>query len=160
LVAVSRARFYFSAVLAWPSLHFSQQGRMLNISEKPAAECTAKTGPSVAVAWIPHPTAAGRAVERFSGGHLRERSGLIVPVLRFLLKIYKLTLSPMLAALTGGPGSGCRFVPTCSEYFVQAVETHGLLIGAWLGAKRILRCHPWGGSGYDPVPARQSKTSN
>jgi uncharacterized protein len=84
----------------------------------------------------------------------------MVPVLRFLLKIYKLTLSPVLAALTGGPGSGCRFLPTCSEYFVQAVEAHGVLIGFWLGAKRILRCHPWGGSGYDPVPARQSKPSN
>jgi len=84
----------------------------------------------------------------------------MVPVLRFLLKIYKLTLSPVLATLTGGPGSGCRFVPTCSEYFVQAVETHGFLIGLWLGTKRILRCHPWGGSGYDPVPARHSKPSN
>jgi hypothetical protein len=84
----------------------------------------------------------------------------MVPVLRLLLKIYKLTLSPILAALTGGPGSGCRFVPTCSEYFVQAVETHGFLAGFWLGTKRILRCHPWGGSGYDPVPARHSKPFN
>ena len=84
----------------------------------------------------------------------------MVPVLRFLLKIYKLTLSPVLATLTGGPGSGCRFVPTCSEYFVQAVETHGFLIGFWLGTKRVLRCHPWGGSGYDPVPDRHSKPSN
>ncbi|MFY9985423.1 MAG: membrane protein insertion efficiency factor YidD [Chthoniobacterales bacterium] len=84
----------------------------------------------------------------------------MAPVLRFLLKIYKLTLSPILAALTGGPGSGCRFLPTCSEYFVQAVETHGWLTGCWLGTKRLLRCHPWGGSGYDPVPARHSKPSN
>jgi putative membrane protein insertion efficiency factor len=84
----------------------------------------------------------------------------MVLVLRFLLKLYKLTLSPFLAALTGGPGTGCRFIPTCSEYFVQAVETHGFLIGIWLGTKRILRCHPWGGSGYDPVPTRHSKPSN
>jgi uncharacterized protein len=123
---------------------------MLNISRQEAAECPAETGHA----------AAGGAVETFSDKPFREKSGLMVPVLRFLLKIYKLTLSPMLAALTGGPGSGCRFLPTCSEYFVQAVETHGLLIGAWLGAKRILRCHPWGGSGYDPVPVRQSKPSN
>jgi putative membrane protein insertion efficiency factor len=81
----------------------------------------------------------------------------MVPFLKLLLKIYKLTLSPFLAALTGGPGSGCRFIPTCSEYFVQAIETHGLLVGGWLGLKRLSRCHPWGGSGYDPVPERLQK---
>ncbi|HZC35777.1 MAG TPA: membrane protein insertion efficiency factor YidD [Chthoniobacterales bacterium] len=81
----------------------------------------------------------------------------MVPILKLLLKIYKLTLSPFLAALTGGPGTGCRFVPTCSEYFVQAIEAHGLLMGGWLGLKRLARCHPWGGSGYDPVPERLQK---
>jgi putative membrane protein insertion efficiency factor len=81
----------------------------------------------------------------------------MVPLLKLLLKIYKLTVSPFLAALTGGPGTGCRFVPTCSEYFVQAIETHGLLVGGWLGFKRLCRCHPWGGSGYDPVPERLQK---
>jgi uncharacterized protein len=81
----------------------------------------------------------------------------MVPILKLLLKIYKLTLSPFLAALSGGPGTGCRFVPTCSEYFVQAIETHGLLVGGWLGLKRLARCHPWGGSGYDPVPERLQK---
>jgi uncharacterized protein len=81
----------------------------------------------------------------------------MVPILKLLLKIYKLTLSPFLAALTGGPGTGCRFVPTCSEYFVQAIEAHGLLVGGWLGLKRLARCHPWGGSGYDPVPERLQK---
>jgi putative membrane protein insertion efficiency factor len=81
----------------------------------------------------------------------------MVSLLRLLLKVYKLTLSPFLAALTGGPGTGCRFVPTCSEYFVQAVEAHGVLAGGWLGLKRLCRCHPWGGSGYDPVPERLRK---
>ncbi|HXO95239.1 MAG TPA: membrane protein insertion efficiency factor YidD [Chthoniobacterales bacterium] len=81
----------------------------------------------------------------------------MVPLLKLLLKIYKLTLSPFLAALTGGPGTGCRFTPTCSEYFVRAVEAHGLLFGGWLGLKRLCRCHPWGGSGYDPVPERLQK---
>jgi putative membrane protein insertion efficiency factor len=81
----------------------------------------------------------------------------MVSLLRLLLKLYKLTLSPFLAALTGGPGTGCRFVPTCSEYFVQAVEAHGVLVGGWLGLKRLCRCHPWGGSGYDPVPERLRK---
>jgi putative membrane protein insertion efficiency factor len=78
-------------------------------------------------------------------------------ILRIFLKVYKATLSPFLALLTGGPGTGCRFAPTCSEYFVEAVEIHGLMVGTWLGLKRILRCHPWGSSGYDPVPARETK---
>lgn len=46
----------------------------------------------------------------------------------------------------------CRFHPSCSNYFVEAVERHGALKGAWLGLRRLLRCHPFGGSGYDPVP--------
>ena len=58
---------------------------------------------------------------------------------------------------TGGPGTGCRFRPTCSEYLVEAIEVHGWMVGSWLGIKRIFRCHPWGDSGYDPVPTRQSK---
>ena len=46
----------------------------------------------------------------------------------------------------------CRFTPTCSQYMVEAVLKYGIFKGIWLGIKRILRCHPWGGSGYDPVP--------
>ena len=74
-------------------------------------------------------------------------------VVRVLIRAYKLTLSPLLAIL-GGPASGCRFEPTCSIYFLQAVETHGLVRGSWLGLKRLGRCHPWGGSGFDPVPQK------
>lgn len=73
-------------------------------------------------------------------------------LIRILIRAYQLTLSPLLCAF-GGPGSGCRFEPSCSEYFLQAVEMHGALRGSWLGLKRIGRCHPWGGSGHDPVPA-------
>lgn len=83
----------------------------------------------------------------------------MVPVLKFLLRVYKATLSPFLAFVTGGPGTGCRFRPTCSEYFVEAVAVHGLLAGAWLSLKRLIRCHPWGGSGYDPVPAKRAESS-
>jgi putative membrane protein insertion efficiency factor len=71
--------------------------------------------------------------------------------IRILIRSYQLTLSPLLQAV-GGPGSGCRFEPSCSHYFLLAVETHGPWRGSWLGLKRIGRCHPWGGSGHDPVP--------
>ncbi|MBV9391732.1 MAG: membrane protein insertion efficiency factor YidD, partial [Verrucomicrobia bacterium] len=57
----------------------------------------------------------------------------MIPILRILLKLYKATASPFLTMLTGGPGTGCRYEPTCSEYFVQAVEVHGTLLGSWIG---------------------------
>ena len=46
----------------------------------------------------------------------------------------------------------CRFTPSCSQYAIEAIEKHGAIRGGWLATKRILRCHPWGGHGYDPVP--------
>lgn len=49
----------------------------------------------------------------------------------------------------------CRYLPTCSEYTLLAIEAHGPLKGVWLGMKRIGRCHPWGGCGFDPVPERR-----
>ncbi|MDH3067679.1 membrane protein insertion efficiency factor YidD [Akkermansia sp. N21169] len=60
----------------------------------------------------------------------------------------------------GGPMSGCRFSPTCSQYFIEAVEIHGIWKGTTLGIWRILRCNPWGGSGFDPVPPRCSSGSS
>jgi len=83
---------------------------------------------------------------------------LMISILKFLLRVYKWTLSPFLAFIAG-PGGGCRFEPTCSEYAVQAMEVHGLARGSWLALKRVCRCHPWGGMGYDPVPARDSRFS-
>ena len=70
----------------------------------------------------------------------------------FLL-IYKSTISFVLRVLFGG---GCRFQPTCSEYFNEAVMTHGIITGSLLGIKRFLRCNPWGRSGFDPVPKKAS----
>lgn len=70
----------------------------------------------------------------------------------FLIRIYQLLLSPVLRAVCGA-GCGCRFEPSCSEYFIQALRGHGLIKGSGLGIGRIARCHPWGGCGYDPVPS-------
>jgi len=72
-------------------------------------------------------------------------------MIRLLIRGYQLLVSPVLT-LIFGPGCGCRFQPTCSHYVLEAVETHGTLRGGWLGVKRLARCHPWGGSGFDPVP--------
>ena len=63
-----------------------------------------------------------------------------------LIKFYQVCISP----LKGGPT--CRFTPTCSQYALEAFRKYGPFKGFWLSLKRILRCHPWGGSGYDPVP--------
>ena len=64
---------------------------------------------------------------------------------RGALRAYKLTLSPLI-------GRQCRFAPTCSEYACEALIGHGLLRGSVLTVKRLCRCHPWGGAGYDPPP--------
>jgi putative membrane protein insertion efficiency factor len=79
-------------------------------------------------------------------------------ILRFCVRIYQITVSPILQWM-GGPGSGCRFEPSCSQYFLQAIETHGVARGSWLGTKRIGRCHPWGGHGQDPVPTSIASAS-
>jgi putative membrane protein insertion efficiency factor len=66
-----------------------------------------------------------------------------------MLKFYKKWVSPFLERVFGG---ACRFTPTCSEYMEEALKKHGVSKGFWMGAKRLGKCHPWGGSGYDPVP--------
>jgi putative membrane protein insertion efficiency factor len=76
-------------------------------------------------------------------------------LIRLMIRGYQIFISPVLSALVG-PGGGCRFEPTCSCYFLTAVETHGVLRGGWLGVKRLARCHPWGGRGHDPVPPRET----
>jgi hypothetical protein len=76
--------------------------------------------------------------------------GAAQAVLIGLLLVYRYAVSPVLHMLA--PGGGCRFTPSCSEYAMEAVRRHGPLGGAWLAARRVVRCHPWGGHGYDPVP--------
>lgn len=76
------------------------------------------------------------------------RPALGVRLLLVLLRGYQLLISPLL-------GGNCRYLPTCSEYAREALVTHGVLRGGWLAWRRIMRCHPWGGHGYDPVPERR-----
>jgi putative membrane protein insertion efficiency factor len=65
--------------------------------------------------------------------------------LRGLVWLYRYAISPLI-------GANCRYEPTCSVYAEEALRKHGAFKGGWLALKRIGRCHPWGGSGYDPVP--------
>ena len=70
---------------------------------------------------------------------------MLAKILLGLIRFYQYALSPMLPPR-------CRYQHTCSQYAMEAVRKYGALTGGWLAAKRIGRCHPWGGSGYDPVP--------
>ena len=72
-------------------------------------------------------------------------------LVRLLIRFYQAAISPIIHWI-GGPGAGCRYTPTCSEYFLEAVEKHGVVKGSLLGIYRIARCAPWGGHGHDPVP--------
>lgn len=72
-------------------------------------------------------------------------------ILITLVRVYRWALSPAKTFLFG-PQAGCRFTPSCSEYALEAVKTHGAFAGAWLAARRVCRCHPWGDCGHDPVP--------
>ncbi len=71
-------------------------------------------------------------------------------LLILLVRVYQRVLSPLL-------GSNCRYQPTCSQYMVGAIQEWGPFKGTWLGLRRIARCHPWAGHGYDPVPKREEE---
>jgi putative membrane protein insertion efficiency factor len=75
---------------------------------------------------------------------------VIARTLIALVRTYQLAVSPWTPA-------SCRFTPTCSAYAIDALNEHGALRGLWLAARRIARCHPWGGFGYDPVPSRDAQ---
>ncbi len=78
--------------------------------------------------------------------------GFIGTVFRLAIRGYRLLLLPVM------PAGGCRFTPSCSEYAEDAICRHGPFEGGWLAVKRILRCHPWGKAGFDPVPPRTAKS--
>ena len=67
-----------------------------------------------------------------------------------LIRTYQLVISPFLAG-------SCRYQPTCSRYALDAIDLHGPFKGSWLAVRRIARCHPWGSSGFDPVPAKKAE---
>lgn len=75
---------------------------------------------------------------------------MLVTALKKLIQAYHRLVSPWL-------GNRCRYVPTCSDYAIQSLERFGVTKGLWLTLKRIARCHPWGGEGYDPVPPVKSQ---
>ena len=72
---------------------------------------------------------------------------LIYPFI-FTIKIYQFIFSPLI-------GKNCRYLPTCSEYAIESLKLHGLLRGSFFSIKRILKCHPFGGHGFDPIPKRK-----
>lgn len=82
------------------------------------------------------------------------RDGLIL-----CLRGYRAFVSPVLTACFGPLGMGCRFTPTCSQYSMEAIQTHGVISGVWLTLRRLARCHPWGGHGLDQVPPVQVNSS-
>lgn len=73
-------------------------------------------------------------------------------MLIFLVRLYQVSLGPVM-------GGHCRFHPTCSQYAIDSLSTHGALRGTWLTIRRLLRCHPLGGFGFDPVPPRAGHSS-
>ena len=75
---------------------------------------------------------------------------IIGNLLAGLIRTYQLVISPVL-------GGSCRYQPTCSQYALDAIDLHGPFKGSWLAVRRVARCHPWGSSGFDPVPARKAK---
>ena len=78
---------------------------------------------------------------------------MLVTFFQSLIKLYSLFISPLL-------GVNCRYSPSCSEYAHEAFERFGLIKGGYLTVKRLSRCHPWGSSGYDPVPKKQQCCEN
>jgi uncharacterized protein len=77
----------------------------------------------------------------------------------FAVRVYRWTISPAQFFLFGSTG-GCRFTPTCSQYAIEAIHSHGALRGSVLAAKRICRCHPWNECGHDPIPKAEVRRQN
>ena len=81
-----------------------------------------------------------------------EGASVLNLLLRGVIRLYQLLVSPLLPPR-------CRYLPSCSDYALEALAGHGVLRGLWLTVRRIASCHPWGGSGYDPVPPASHRRS-
>ena len=76
------------------------------------------------------------------------KNNILIYPLIFIIKIYQFIFSPLI-------GKNCRYLPTCSEYAIESLKLHGLLLGSFFAIRRILKCHPFGGHGFDPIPKRK-----
>ena len=76
------------------------------------------------------------------------KNKIFIYPLVFIIKIYQFIISPLI-------GQNCRYLPTCSEYAIESLKLHGLLRGSFFAIRRILKCHPFGGHGFDPIPKRK-----
>jgi len=75
---------------------------------------------------------------------------IVIAIFTIPIRVYQYLISPLAPA-------SCRHVPTCSQYAIEALKIHGIFKGSWLAIRRLLRCHPWGTYGYDPVPLKKNK---
>jgi len=78
---------------------------------------------------------------------------MLAKIFKSLITFYAWFISPLL-------GNNCRYTPSCSEYAHESIERFGAFKGGWMTVKRLSRCHPWGGSGFDPVPEKQQSSKN
>jgi putative membrane protein insertion efficiency factor len=76
---------------------------------------------------------------------------ILIQIIILPIRFYQLAISPLMPA-------SCRHLPTCSQYAIEALKVHGIFKGTWLAFRRIIRCHPWGTYGFDPVPPKKIKT--
>ena len=76
------------------------------------------------------------------------KNKIFIYPLIFIIKIYQFIFSPLI-------GKNCRYLPTCSDYAIESLKLHGLLRGSFFAIRRILKCHPFGGHGFDPIPKRK-----
>jgi putative membrane protein insertion efficiency factor len=76
---------------------------------------------------------------------------ILIQIIILPIRFYQLAISPLMPA-------SCRHLPTCSQYAIEALRVHGIFKGSWLAFRRIIRCHPWGTHGFDPVPPKKIKT--
>lgn len=81
-------------------------------------------------------------------------------LLRIPIHLYRLLISPLLHVLCGVSGCGCRFHPSCSAYALESLTSHGAVHGSLLSIRRLMRCHPWGEGGFDPVPSPKPSNSS